>query len=478
VSSQDLTPPTAVAADRPWSIELHAIEPIPEADRHGSPIELFRLWIGANVNYLVLVTGALAIVQGLSFWSAIAAILIGNLLGCAVVGLASITGPKTGSAGIVTSRASFGQLGAVLPTLISTASAIGWFSINSVIATESLAKVMTMLGLPPSVLIAGAAMLVVLAAEILIAIYGHATIIAAEKYVSLVLVLMFLGFAALILPQVHWSNASANRHETGVAAWLLVTGLVFSYPLSWANFASDYSRYLPSSTSWRRIAVASGSGQFVALVFCEIVGVLFALALGGGMTDPVADLPKLLPGWYLLPFLLALILGSIATNVPNGYTAGLGLLALRLPLGRIACLLVIAAGTLAFRVFTLLYGHALDLYERWLGYILIWTGPWVAIVVVDYFMRQGRYSGRDLMQWRGGRYWYRRGVCWQGVTAFVLGLTASVFCSNSDLYASPLMIRLFGGTDLSCEAGIVVAGTLYYVLLRGRIAPDATDASS
>jgi len=467
VSSLDVMPTAAVAADRPWSIELHAIEPIPDSDRHGSPIELFRLWIGANVNYLVLVTGALAIVQGLSFGSAIAAIVIGNLLGCAAVGLASITGPKTGTAGIVTSRTSFGQLGAVFPTLISTASAVGWFSINSVIATESLAKDMNLLGLPPSVLVAGAALLVVLAAEILIAIYGHATIIAAEKYVSLVLVVAFAGFAALILPQIHWSHGTADGHSAGFAAWLLVTGLIFSYPLSWANFASDYSRYLPSSSSWRRIAFAAGGGQFVALVFGEIIGALFALALGGGMTDPVADLPKILPGWYLLPFLSALILGSIATNVPNGYTASLGLLALRLPLGRIACLFVIAAGTLAFRVFTLLHGHALDLYERWLGYVLIWTGPWVAIVVVDYFLRQGRYSGRDLMQWGGGGYWYRRGVCWPGVTAFVLGLAASVLCSNSDLYASPLMNRLFGGTDLSFEAGILVAGLLYYVL-KGR----------
>lgn len=467
MSGEVVTPAGAVAADRPWSIELHAIEPIPESDRHGSPIELFRLWIGANVNYLVMVTGALAIVQGLSFPGAIAAILTGNLLGCAVVGLASITGPKTGTAGIVTSRTSFGQLGAVLPTFISTASAVGWFSINSVIATESLAKVMNMLGLAPSVLVAGAALLVVLAAEILIAIYGHATIIAAEKYVSLVLLLMFVGFAALILPQIHASTAAGEVHPAGFATWLLVTGLVFSYPLSWANFASDYSRYLPSSTPWRRIAVAAGSGQFVALVFCEIIGALFALALGGGMTDPVADLPRLLPGWYLMPFLMALILGSIATNVPNGYTASLGLLALRLPLGRIPCLLVIAAGTLAFRVFTLLHGHALDLYERWLGYILIWTGPWVAIVVVDYFLRRGRYSGRDLMRWGGGEYWYRRGVCWPGFIAFVLGLTASVVCSNSDLYASPLMNRLFGGTDLSFEAGILVAGVLYYGLKGG-----------
>lgn len=238
--------PPVVAADRPWSIELHAIEPIPAADRHGSPIELFRLWIGANVNYVVLVTGALAIVQGLSFWSSIAAILIGNLLGCTVVGLASIPGPRTGTAGIVTSRTSFGQLGAVLPIFISTASAIGWFSINSVVATESLAKILSMAGLPQSPLVAGAAMLMVLLAEILVAIYGHATIIAAEKYMALVLLALFVGFAALILPQIQWGHAAAAPHHVGFAGELLVTGLIFSYPLSWTNFASDYSRYLPT----------------------------------------------------------------------------------------------------------------------------------------------------------------------------------------------------------------------------------------
>jgi nucleobase:cation symporter-1, NCS1 family len=468
-------PPTEVDADRPWSIERHAIDPIPTTDRHGSPGELFRLWVGANVNYVVLITGSLAIVQGLSLSESISAIVIGNLLGCAMVGFSSIMGPKTGTAGIVTSRASFGQLGAVLPIVISTLAAIGWFSINSVIATESLANLFGMAGLPQTSTVAALALLVVLAAEILIAIYGHATIIAAEKYGAIVLVLLFLVFAVLVVPHIDFIAAAAATtiHPAKLATWLLVTGLIFSYPLSWTNFASDYSRYLPESTSWRSIAMAAGAGQFVALVFCEIIGVLFAMALGGTLTDPVADLPKVLPGWYLAPFLLAIIVGSIAANVPNGYTASLGLLALRLPMGRIASMFLIAALTLAFRVFTLFYGHAIDLYEQWLGYILIWTGPWIAIVVLDYFMRGGRYSHADLMKWRGGRYWYSDGVLWAGVVAFVLGLAASLFCSNSDLYHSPLMTHLLGGTDLSFEAGMLVAGFVYYLLSRSSITPAA-----
>jgi NCS1 family nucleobase:cation symporter-1 len=459
-------PQDAVAADKPWSIEQHAIEPIPNTDRHGSPGELFRLWVGANVNYVVLITGSLAIVQGLSLQESISAIVIGNLLGCAMVGFASIMGPRTGSAGIVTTRTSFGQLGAFLPILISTLAAIGWFSINSVIATDSLIHLFGMIGLPPSAWVSALALLLVLVAEILIAIYGHATIIAAEKYGAIVLVLLFLVFACLVFPRIDFASLVAAHHPAKFATWLLVTGLIFSYPLSWTNFASDYSRYLPESTSWQSIALAAGAGQFVSLVFCEIIGVFFAMALGGALTDPVADLPKILPSWYLPPFLLAIIVGSVAANVPNGYTAGLGLLALRLPIGRVASMLLIAVLTLAFRVFTLYYGHAIDLYEQWLGYILIWTGPWISIVVLDYFMRSGRYSHRDLMTWGSGRYWYSGGVLWAGIIAFVLGLGASLLFSNSDMFASPLMTQVLGGTDLSFEAGMLVSGALYYVLGR------------
>jgi len=123
----------------------------------------------------------------------------------------------------------------------------------------------------------------------------------------------------------------------------------------------------------------------VSLVFCEVIG----------------------------PFLLAIIVGSIAANVPNAYTAGLGLLALRLPMRRTTSMLLIALLTLAFRIFTLFYGHAIDLYEQWLGYILVWTGPFISIVVLDYFMRGGNHSQRDLMRWGSGRYWYSGGVHWR-----------------------------------------------------------------
>jgi len=338
-----------------------------------------------------------------------------------------------------------------------------------VVATQSLAQVFTLIGLPPSPAFSWVAMLIVLTAETLIAIYGHATIIAAEKWISLALIALFLGFLAIVLPQVDWAHAMAGTKpgDAGLGAWLLAMGLVFSYPISWTNFASDYSRYLPSSTPWRSIVRAAGGGQFVSLVFCEIIGVVFAMAVGGALSDPVADLPKVLHGWTMTLFLLAIILGSIAANVPNGYTAGLGLLALRIPMRRVTSILAIAGITLAFRAVTLIYGRFFDLYQQWLDYILIWTCPWVAIVVVDYFMRGGRYDSADLMRWGSGRYWFQSGVFWPGIAAFFAGLGAFFLGANSDMYASPLMTRYFGGADLSFEAGITVAAVVYYGLAQG-----------
>lgn len=459
-----------VDADKAWSIEQHAIEPIPASDRHGTPIELFKMWIGANVNYVVIVTGSLAYAQGLSFLQSISAILIGNLVGCAVLGLCSIMGPRTGTAGIMSSRSSFGQAGAFLPMAISLISALSWFSIQSVVATQSLEELFKIGGFTGSPVI-WISLAIVLAAEILLAVYGHATIIAAEKWIAVVLVLLFAGLACFVVPHLPPLAAPGRPGTTApLTTWLVATGIIFSYPISWANFASDYSRYFPEQESWRRIVLCAGGGQFVALVFCEVIGVLFAVALDGALgDDPISQLRVFLPTWFMVPLLFAIILGGVAANVLNGYTAALGMLALRIPINRFRSLAIIAIFTLIVRALTLLYGQFYQLYQQFLDYLIFWTTPWAAIVITDYFMRRGHYDRIDLMRWGSGQYWYQAGMFWAGIVSFITGIVLSVASSNSPTFASPLAARLFGGADLSLEVGLVVPAVLYYVLARKHI---------
>ncbi len=456
-----------VTADKIGAVEQHGIDPIPISDRHGSPFELFKLWVGANVNYVVIVTGAFALSVGVTFVQAVIAILVGNLIGCLMVGLTSIQGPRTGTSGMMTSRVCFGQLGSVLPKIVNVISALSWFSINSIVATQALEELFNLAGFGGH----GAvwfALALVLAAEIIVAVYGHATIIAAEGLIAIVLAVLFFGLALFVVPHVPMQQLlTFNIHHGTFSAWLVALGIIVSYPIGWTNFASDYSRYFPPSLSWKKIALSAGLGQFIALTLCEIIGVVFAIAVGGNLgNDPVSQLGHFLPTWFMVPLLIAVIFGGVAANVPNGYTASLGLLALRLPMTRLVSLAVIALFTVFVRVAVVYYGEFFDVYQNFLNYMVFWTGPWAAIVIVDYFLRDGRYNSVDLMKWGTGRYWYRSGIFWPGVSAFAVGIILSLIFSNSSSFVSPLMSNVLGWGDLSFEAGIISAALVYWVLAR------------
>ena len=459
--------------DQIGHIEKNDLEPIRLRHRHGSPRELYGMWIGANTNYVVLINGALLITLGLSFWQAVLAVIVGNLVGCTMLGMASIMGPRTGTAGIVTSRTSFGQLAALVITAVSAVSVLGWFSINSVVATDGLNELLKLAGAPDSTFVLFGCLLVILAMEIGVAIYGHATILRLESAIAAVLGVAFFALFLFMLPKMDWSHAGsgAGPGTTSLGLWLACTGIMLSYPLSWANYASDYSRYMRPEVSWRKVALYAGGGQVTALCLTEFVGIcvgVVSMKTFGSIGDsPGALAEHLLPTWFFALFMVAVLFGCVATNVPNGYTSSLHLLALRIPIKRVVAVLAIAGITLLFRAVTLMYGEFYSLYESWLQYIVIWTSPWIAIVLTDHFLRRGNYDSLAMMKWTDNEYWYKGGVFWAGIGAFVAGVVASVLFTNSNVYASPLMTKYLGGADLSYIAGFAVALAVFICLAYG-----------
>ncbi len=145
----------------------------------------------------------------------------------------------------------------------------------------------------------------------------------------------------------------------------MLPALVSAKDLASPSLLSAIERFLvspqPLLTIEREFSTgdtAPDGGQFVTLMFCEVISVLFVTALGGMLgEDPVSQLSVFLPMWFIVPLLFAIILGSIAANVPKDYTAGLGLLAMRIPINRVTLLAIIALFTLSFRVFTVFYGE-------------------------------------------------------------------------------------------------------------------------
>lgn len=85
-------------------LESRSIDYIPDAERHGSLFSQFTLWLSANLQVTAIITGALAVVLGGDvFWSLIA-LLIGQLIGGAVMALHGAQGPQLGLPQMISSR--------------------------------------------------------------------------------------------------------------------------------------------------------------------------------------------------------------------------------------------------------------------------------------------------------------------------------------------------------------------------------------
>src|ERR1700712_4341328 len=115
------------------AVEPGGAEMVPHRDRHGSPIQLLWTWLSPNLEFATVFLGVLAIIVGLTFWQAVAAIVLGTGLGAVSHGFLSARGPAFGVPQMVLSRIAFGWRGNILPAgLNAVVAGIGWFAVNSV----------------------------------------------------------------------------------------------------------------------------------------------------------------------------------------------------------------------------------------------------------------------------------------------------------------------------------------------------------
>ena len=89
------------------------IEPVPERLRVLGLLDTTLLWGSLGVSLLVLVAGTL-LVPGLSLRAALLAILVGGLIGNAILGLAAMIGTDAGVPAMVLLRAPLGHRGSYL----------------------------------------------------------------------------------------------------------------------------------------------------------------------------------------------------------------------------------------------------------------------------------------------------------------------------------------------------------------------------
>jgi NCS1 family nucleobase:cation symporter-1 len=440
-------------ADRLATTEKVGIEHISDEERHGSPGRIFTLWFAANLTVADYVIGVLCVQTfGLTVSQSIPVLLVGNILGGTVLGLSAAMGPRLGFPQMLSSRSSFGRRGNYAFGGLNWISTVGWFTVNTILGVEALQAIY-----PAANFYVAATALV--AVQALVAIYGHDFIHLFEKVMSVALGLLFLGVFILTLPKL---GAAFSYVPSGGSPGIPTLGAVgvvlaasFSYLMSWSPYASDYSRYLPTSVSSRRVAAFALLGGAAASFVIEVIG-----ALVGSLT-PIEGFFQALysfSGSFGSLAILAIILGALAANALNIYTNSLSALVLDIRTRR---WVTVVAGAVVGLVLSFIgQTNFVVNYQNFLFVLDYWITPWLGIVLVDYYISRrtsvASASNPPMSDW-------------SAIGAYLAAILVSVPFMVPALplgYPFGALAFVFGGADLSYFISFIVAVLLAYALRR------------
>jgi nucleobase:cation symporter-1, NCS1 family len=424
--------------DQVLVVEPTGIETVPAASRHGSARDLFGVWFSANAEIATWMVGVfIAAIFGADLRSAILGIVLGNMLGYAILGILATFGPRYGVPQMLASRLAFGKLGNSAPATLSFLAGVGWFTINTIFgayALQTLADVSY-----------GVALAIMLVLQIVLAVYGYNLIGAFERISAALLAAGFLLLGAVTLPRASWGGAAPP-----FTGFMFATALAFAYAMGWAPAASDYSRYLPPQTSPRAIFWYAFAGCAIPCVALEILGAAAVTASRVNLrTDvPTEAIAQLLGSGIVAKLvLITVVLGTLTANCMNLYSGALAALVAfdvrvkraiaALAVGVLGALLALGGSNPA---------QTAEYYTNFLLLLSYWAAPWAGVVLVDRWQAGKRpRDPHDVSPWRAG------------TVAWIAGLAASVPFWNQAWFAGPFAHTFPQFGDLSYYVGFLVA---------------------
>ena len=214
--------------------------------------------------------GTLAVVLGLGFQLGLVAIIVGTIIGSLPVAILCAWGPRTGTAQVPLARLPFGK-SIVLPGTVQWLSSIAWDALVGLFGGEAaqlLFHVPFWLGVA-----------IVLVLEGIVSIYGYEFVHRLQVIGSIVLIVLFLVLTVRIFQ--HHVVLPHNTVHGGalLGAFILMVTIAVSEGISWATYASDYSRYMKPDSSKAAIFWLTLAGLTASYVWVETIGLAGASVL-------------------------------------------------------------------------------------------------------------------------------------------------------------------------------------------------------
>lgn len=342
------------------------------------------LWFGAGISIAEILTGMLLAPLGLA--KGLLAILIGHVIGGAVMFGAGLIGGRTGKSAMETVAISFGHQGARLFAGLNVIQLIGW---TAVMIASAAAAANTLSGMGSSVwsVIIGAfiALWIVLGLKNL----GKVNVVVIAALLLLTLVLSGVIFMGDHVPQ------AVGDMTLGAAIELTV-----AMPLSWLPVISDYTRIAEKPF---KATAASCLAYFAASSWMSIIGMGAALYTG---QDDIAQI--LLQAGMGLVGILIVLLSTVTTTFLDAFSAGVSGKTLISGLSEKALALIACAGGIGLAVMM-----DSSSFEEFLYFIGSVFAPMTAILLSDYFILKQEHSEEsvdwlNLALWLAGFILYRQ----------------------------------------------------------------------
>jgi NCS1 family nucleobase:cation symporter-1 len=447
-----------------FTIEAHGMEPIPETARYGSVSRVFTVWFTPNLVPAAFFIGTLVTLDflKLGFVTSLLAIVVGNLVGSYFVALLSTMGPKLGLAQMPAARLPFGK-SIVLPGLLNWLSTIGWDGINSVFGAIAITILIPALPF-------WAALLIIIAIQALLGIVGYEAIHTFEKWMAVVLGVMFVILTISIFGQADTSLTDGFEGADQIGAFIAYVAIVASFVLAWSLYASDYSRYLPPTTDTRKVFWYTLGGMAIASGWLEILGLLVASkATGGESSDTIFAVLGGAGNVIAMLAMVAIAIGTIAVNAMNDYTGSLSLQAAGLRIKRVYSAAAVAVLGYLFTLYLQYGGDFAGNFINFILFISYWISPFVGVVLADWWLRGRKADAWSIVDFA------KLPMGTVALAALVVGFVVGIPFQNSTLgydiggIFNYVTVTYLHGADLAYYVGGAVAFLIYWFGARSSV---------
>lgn len=356
------------------------------------------IWFGAGVSIAEILTGTYF--APLGFSRAVCAIILGHLIGCALLFGAGYIGALSRKSAMETTKSSFGSIGGRFFALLNVLQLVGWTGIMIYDGAASVNEIFSF---------SGWIWCLVIGALIILWVVIGVTNLGKVNVVTMSLLFLLTIVLCIIIFRGRSSFASFKPDE--VMSFGVAVELAAAMPVSWLPLMSDYTKD----------AEKPFAATLVSTIVYGLVSTwMYVIGMGSALlTGESGIAPIMVKAGLGIAALLIVILSTVTTTFLDAYSAGISAVSVKAKVNpRLAAIITAILGTTGACLFNM------DDITGFLYVIGSVFAPMIAVQLASFFVLKSDSSEKgfdliNLIVWVLGFVFYR----FMLDKDFILGIT-------------------------------------------------------